>query len=61
MTPSVQQVPVPTLPQSQAQAPVFGSSPTGAKPQAKSTTPTFINATAAPQGQSTGAKQLIGQ
>ena len=62
MTPSVQQVPVPTLPTTQAQAPVFGASPVGQKPQAKSATPTFLNASATPGNNNSGAgKQLIGQ
>ncbi len=62
MTPTVSQVPVPALPTAPASPPVFGSGTSpGQKPGNKSTTPSFLNASAPPAGQSSGMKTLIGQ
>lgn len=61
MKPSVQQIPVPTLPQAPTALPVIQNSPTGQKPGAKGQTSFLNSATSLPSKANTGQKQLIGQ
>lgn len=61
MTPSVNQIPVPTLPQAPAPPPVFGSDPTTQKPSRKTPTASYLNSSALPSPSQVGQKKLVGQ
>lgn len=50
-----------TMPNAETPPPVFANDPTGKKPKAKSTTPTFLGSGTMPQQSDTGAKILTGQ
>lgn len=61
MSPKVEQIPVPTLPQAPAAPPVMGQQPQGQKPGRKSSAPSFLNAAMSPSKANVGTKQLVGQ
>ena len=60
---SPSQVAPPALPPAPPPAPVFGNSPVGSKPQARSTQTTFIGSAALPppSQSNAGFKTLLGQ
>jgi hypothetical protein len=53
--------PLPQLPQSPGAPPVFGMSPVGQKPGAKTPTPSYLNAAMSPSKGQTAQKTLVGQ
>lgn len=61
MTPKVQQIPVPTLPNAPPPPPVIQNQPTGQKPGAKPGTSYLNAATSVPSKANIGKKTLIGQ
>lgn len=61
MTPTVQQLPVPSLPSAPSSPPVMGNQPQGQKPQRSPATPSYLNAGMSPSKANIGTKQLVGQ
>lgn len=62
MSPSTQQIPVPTLPTSPGNPPVIAAqTPVGQKPKRQSATPSYLNSSATPSKANIGQKQLVGQ
>jgi hypothetical protein len=61
MKPSVEQIPVPTLPAAPPPPPPVPGKPQGVKPGAKSLTPSYLNSGMVASKSNIGQKQLVGQ